>query len=187
MIKAKVRATALPTAAGPAAIHAPSTTPHPATMGYCTIGLVIGAPSASSATPSSTCLVSYPENPSREAQSALVLNHLPPVLPGQSVLLQFIACDLTRPVVLGVLAGQSAPETGGSLTSPSSHVPAPTVRVQLQNQETLDLLATKRLVLRCGKASITLQEDGTIEIRGTDVISRASGQNAVRGASITLN
>lgn len=144
---------------------------------YCTIGLVIGTTSASSATAAATCLVTYPENPSNEAQSALVLSHVPTVLPGQSVLLQFIQADLSRPVVLGVL---------GVYSAALPDAPAPTVEVQLQDQ-TLTLLAQKRLVLRCGKASIVLQEDGSIEIRGTDLTSRASGQNAVRGASITLN
>ena len=157
---------------------------------YLTIGLVIGA--AAPAT-GATCLVTYPENPSGEAQSALLLSHVPAVLPGQSVLLQFVCADFSRPVVLGVLA------SGGAVEAVQSAIPAePTIPAELdvslqepdqsQSQDqTLTLQAQQRLVLRCGKASLVMQADGTIELRGTDVLSRASGQNALRGASISLN
>lgn len=63
---------------------------------------------------------------------------------------------------------------------------ASTLEVEIDG-ETLTLSAYKRIVLRCGKASIVLNEDGTIEIRGTELLSRASGQNAIRGASVSLN
>ncbi|WP_092945871.1 hypothetical protein [Roseateles sp. YR242] len=47
--------------------------------------------------------------------------------------------------------------------------------------------ARRQLVLRCGKSSITLHEDGRIEIRGVDLVSRASGRNRILGSSIDLN
>lgn len=184
MAKTKTRSATLPVDAAPheqapPAVHANV---------YSTIGLVVGTAATAQGSMVTACLVTYPENPSREARPALVLNHVPAVVPGQSVLLHFVAGDSTRPVVLGVVASQGATEIGGS--SPPLPLTAPDlsgVRVELESQETLTLMATKQLVLRCGQASIVLQEDGKIEIRGTDVISRASGQNAVRGASVTLN
>jgi hypothetical protein len=42
-------------------------------------------------------------------------------------------------------------------------------------------------VLRCGEASITLTKAGKILIRGTYVLSRSSGVNMVKGATIHLN
>lgn len=149
---------------------------------YLTIGLVIGA--AAPATGGS-CLVTYPENPSGEAQPALLLSHVPAVLPGQSVLLQFVCADFSRPVVLGVLASSSAVEALPSQEQDQQPCPA-LVQSQVPDR-TLTLQAEQQLVLRCGKASLVMQADGTIELRGTDVMSRASGQNALRGASISLN
>lgn len=47
--------------------------------------------------------------------------------------------------------------------------------------------ARETLTLRCGKASITLEADGRITLRGTDLLSRAEGTNRVQGASVQLN
>lgn len=61
-----------------------------------------------------------------------------------------------------------------------------TLNVEIDG-ETLTLTARKKITLRCGKASLVMNADGTIEIRGTELLSRASGQNAIRGASVSLN
>lgn len=45
----------------------------------------------------------------------------------------------------------------------------------------------REVVLRCGKASITLKPDGSIIIRGGQILSRADGANRVQGASVQLN
>jgi hypothetical protein len=47
--------------------------------------------------------------------------------------------------------------------------------------------AKARLVLRCGKASITLTRAGKVLIKGAYVSSRASGVNRVKGGSVQLN
>ncbi len=43
------------------------------------------------------------------------------------------------------------------------------------------------LILRCGPASVSLFPDGRVEIRGTQVLSRAEGANRVQGGSVNLN
>ena len=43
------------------------------------------------------------------------------------------------------------------------------------------------MVLRCGKASITLTQAGKILLDGTYVVSRSSGANRIKGASVQLN
>ena len=43
------------------------------------------------------------------------------------------------------------------------------------------------LVLRCGKASITLTKAGKILIRGAYVSSTASGTHRIRGGSVEIN
>lgn len=45
----------------------------------------------------------------------------------------------------------------------------------------------KQITLQCGKASIRLSADGTIAIRGTNVASRASQTNRIRGGNVQIN
>ena len=47
--------------------------------------------------------------------------------------------------------------------------------------------AKEQLVLRCGKASITLTKAGKVLIEGSYVSSRSTGVNRVKGGSIQLN
>jgi uncharacterized protein (DUF2345 family) len=47
--------------------------------------------------------------------------------------------------------------------------------------------AAQQLVLRSGKASITLTAAGKVIIRGDYVLSRSTGVNQIKGASIQIN
>ena len=49
------------------------------------------------------------------------------------------------------------------------------------------LSAENEIVLRCGKASITLTRVGKVIIRGTYVSSNAAGVNRVKGGSVEIN
>ena len=44
-----------------------------------------------------------------------------------------------------------------------------------------------QITLQCGKASIRLTADGTVAIRGTNVASRASQTNRIRGGNVQIN
>ena len=48
-------------------------------------------------------------------------------------------------------------------------------------------MSKEQLVLRCGKASITLTKAGKVLIDGSHVLSRSSGVNRVKGGSVQLN
>lgn len=52
-------------------------------------------------------------------------------------------------------------------------------RVELEGQD--------EIVLRCGKASITLRRNGRIVIRGTYVESYSKGTNRIKGGSVQIN
>lgn len=96
---------------------------------------------------------------------------------GASVALMFDQGDPTRPIVMGVMRGQTAwplPETPGQV-----HVDADGQRLVVQAQE--------QLVLRCGKASITLTKAGKVLIEGSYLLSRSTGVNRVKGGSVQLN
>jgi hypothetical protein len=47
--------------------------------------------------------------------------------------------------------------------------------------------AGEEIVIACGKSSLTLRRDGRIVIKGTELMSRASGTNKVRGATVQIN
>ncbi len=55
------------------------------------------------------------------------------------------------------------------------------------SQEELTITLNKRLRIICGKSLILIEPDGSITIKGDYLESRATGQNRIRGASISLN
>lgn len=94
---------------------------------------------------------------------------------GADVVLAFEGGDPRKPVVLGRVRGS----TDASALSDRAEVTT--------DGERLVVTAKQGLVLRCGKASITLSADGRIVVRGTQVVSHASGLNRIRGGSVQLN
>jgi len=95
---------------------------------------------------------------------------------GQRVAVLFESAVERRPLVIGVLrgaAGPMAPEAAG-------------VEVDADGRRYV-LSAQEQLVLRCGKASITLTRAGKVLIEGEYVLSRSAGVNRVKGGSVQLN
>lgn len=124
-----------------------------------------------------TALVSFPglaDATAARARSVVDL-HAPHI--GAGVVLMFEQGDITRPIVMGVLRGQAGWPLPGA--------PA-TVDVDADG-ERMVVSAKEQLVLRCGKASITLTKAGKVLIDGSYVSSRSSGVNRVKGGSVQLN
>jgi hypothetical protein len=96
---------------------------------------------------------------------------------GRQVALMFEGADAAKPIVVGVLReGDSWPL--GQLPG-HAEVEA--------DGERLIVDARRQLVLRCGRASITLTREGKVLIQGTFLSSRSSGVNRIRGASVQIN
>jgi len=96
---------------------------------------------------------------------------------GQGVVLVFEQGDPARPIVMGVLRGASG--------WPQADKPAQ-VDVDADG-ERLIVSAKEQLVLRCGKASITLTKAGKVLVEGSYVLSRSTGVNRIKGGSVQLN
>ena len=96
---------------------------------------------------------------------------------GRPVVLVFEGADPEKPVVLGVLR-----EGDGW---PLDQQPGQ-VEVDADGQR-LVVTAKEQLVLRCGKASITLTKAGKVLIEGAYVSSHSSGVNRVKGGSVQLD
>lgn len=96
---------------------------------------------------------------------------------GRELVLMFEQGDVSRPIVMGVLR----PSTGWPLPEQPG-----AVEVDVDG-ERMVVSAKEQLVLRCGKASITLTKAGKVLIDGSYVSSKSSGVNRVKGGSVQLN
>jgi len=100
---------------------------------------------------------------------------------GRAVALAFEDGDPMRPIVLGLMAHPD--QVGEDRESKSGAVPLSIER----DGERLVLTAEKEIVLRCGKASLTLTRAGKVLIRGAYLLSRSSGVNRIKGGSVQIN
>jgi len=123
-----------------------------------------------------TPLVRYPGQPGTAALRARAVLDLHGSHVGRSVVLLFEGGDPLRPLVTGVLRDTAAVPRAGNGE----------VEVDADG-ERLVVTAKQQLVLRCGKASITLTKAGKVLIQGTYVSSHSSGVNRVKGGSVQLN
>jgi hypothetical protein len=86
---------------------------------------------------------------------------------GARVVLGFVDGDQERPVILGLLDAPPAPRR--------------------QPPDVLHLSSAQELTIECGKSLIALRADGRVEVRGTHLVSRSSGPNKVKGATVHIN
>ena len=98
---------------------------------------------------------------------------------GSTVVLVFDEGDVRRPIVIGVLEQSRS-------GMPGAAIPPPLVTAQIDDHS-LVLRAERTIVLECGDASITLTRAGKVVIKGTDVVSRSTRSNKIRGASVEIN
>lgn len=119
----------------------------------------------------------------RPAQAARTIVHLQPHHVGESVAVQFEDGDPARPLVMGIVKTASPM---GSDALPDALSAARPLAVTVDDEHLL-LTARRSITLQCGRASITLDDKGHVEIRGTYVLSRSSGQNRIKGTSVSLN
>jgi hypothetical protein len=103
---------------------------------------------------------------------------------GREVALAFERGDPTRPILIGFIHKPQINYDKANVTRASDA--AECIDVQLDG-ERLTFAADKEIVLRSGKASITLTRAGKILIRGEYLLSRSSGVNRIKGGSVQIN
>lgn len=129
------------------------------------IGLLIGFDAG-------TPLVVFVGNPSETALPARSLCDLDAAAVGAEVALLFEAGDPAKPLIVG------------RIVDPAHRSRAVDI---LRDGVQVTVVGGERIELRCGKASIILEKDGSITIRGSQLTSQASGTNRIRGGAIHLN
>ncbi len=122
-------------------------------------------------------LVDFVSNPSSEPLPARHTCLITSTDAGREAVLTFENNDYSKPIILGLLqpVGAAAPENPAQLISASL------------DGEQVTLTAKNEIVLRCGKASITLTRAGKVLIRGAYLLSRSSGVNRIKGGSVQIN
>lgn len=102
---------------------------------------------------------------------------------GASVLLLFEKGDVQRPIIVGVM--QESLSYGSDNMELLLQEQRPSEG--LVDGEVLRFDADSEIILQCGKSSITLMKDGKIILKGTKLISRSSGENKIKGATVSIN
>ncbi|WP_220498214.1 DUF6484 domain-containing protein [Rhodopirellula sp. JC639] len=137
--------------------------------------------------------VDFPGNPTATALKARSTVPAASFDDGCELALMFENGDWNAPIVIGIL--QPPPQT-----DPTT-VPLPIIRADASadageskavkvievDDQRIVLEADKEIVLRCGKASITMTRAGKILLRGAYLSSRSSGANRIRGGSVQIN
>ena len=117
-------------------------------------------------------LVVFPGNPRETAVAARSLAELTSDMIGAEGALLFQDGDPGRPLIVG------------RIVDPQQRSNIPHI---IRDGEQMRITANERIELRCGKATIVMEKDGHITIRGTYVTSHASAANRIRGGSVNLN
>jgi hypothetical protein len=124
-----------------------------------------------------TPLVTFPGQPGTAALPARATVDLHAAHVDREIVLVFAEGDPQRPIILGVLREQNPnalPQRSGN------------VEIDADGERML-VSAREQLVLRCGRATLTLTKAGKVIIEGTYVSSQSTGVQRIKGGSIQLN
>ena len=103
---------------------------------------------------------------------------------GRPLVLVFEGASPLRPIILGLIQAPAATQpTEAGTTAAVGGEPS---RPELHG-ERLELRAEREIVLRCGESSLTLTRAGKILIRGNYILSRSTGAQHIKGASVQIN
>lgn len=102
---------------------------------------------------------------------------------GCELLLTFVNGDPEQPIIVDTLHARA-------------ELPVPEEPLALQTEEPQDVTidgrritfdAREEVVLRCGRASITLTKAGKVIIRGSYLLNYSTGVNRIKGGSVQIN
>jgi hypothetical protein len=101
---------------------------------------------------------------------------------GREVLVAFDGAVPARPVIVGLLETE-ADEAAARIAGADKNE----IKTVATRPENILIEAQGELVLKCGSGSITLRRDGKIVLRGTHLLSRASGPIRIKGGHVEIN
>ena len=128
--------------------------------------------------------VEFPQNSSGHPIPARTIVPLNRQNIGDDITLMFEEGDSKKPIITGIIQTPGKNRVNGKHngTLPTENP----IDLKIDDEQ-LTFTAKKEIVLRCGKASITLTRAGKILIRGKYLLSRSSGVNRIKGGSVQVN
>ncbi len=134
-------------------------------------------------------LVDFPKNPYGPlvARSTLVLSEAELqryAQQRQSVVLMFEQGDPRAPLLMGLIHEPSATPHLDAVLEQSLDAAPREARVDGQK---VTLEGRNEVVLKCGKASITLRRNGQILLRGVNIRTEAEGTQQIKGGKVQIN
>jgi len=166
----------------PAAVSRPKqrrSTRRPLSPGEVVVGTLAGI------NDSGQPLVRHPLDPSGRIMLARTTVPIVPEQVDLETVLAFESGDLDKPIVLGILRRPDGQEPSEPRAAPPTVI-QPIVQATFDGEQ-LVLTAQNEIVLRCGKASLTLTRAGKVIVRGTYLLSRSSGVYQIKGGSVQIN
>jgi hypothetical protein len=127
--------------------------------------------------PSGLPLVDFPGNPESAPIKARHACSVSASDVKRETVLVFEKSDLRKPIVIGFIQ-PALPQDAGRKSRP--------VEATVDG-ERVTLEANTEIVLRCGKASLTLTRAGKVLITGEYLLSRSNGVNRIKGGSVQIN
>lgn len=104
--------------------------------------------------------------------------------PFDPVILLFMDNDSTRPIAVDFLLKTLPPAAPKEKDLAFGFSPDNEISV---DGKTIRFDAEEQIVLKCGRASITLTRAGKVIIRGAYLLNRSSGVNRIKGGSVQIN
>ena len=101
------------------------------------------------------------------------------------VLVVFEQGDIEKPIITGVIQQTFGVESQQQ-PSPEDQALRSTRKLTVAGK-TLHIGADQDILIECGKSSIRMTRLGKIILKGTDIVSRATRNNKIKGSSINLN
>nr|WP_321400697.1 DUF6484 domain-containing protein [uncultured Desulfobacter sp.] len=139
-------------------------------------------------------LVDYPQNsmgamPARFTRAMDIESLVSAKNKGLQVLLVFEDNRPDRPIIIDVLSSLMDGIYGQESRSEQEDLVLDMDETQdiTLNGKKIIFTGQEEIVLKCGKASITMTKAGKIIIRGAYLLNRSSGVNRIKGGSVQIN
>lgn len=103
---------------------------------------------------------------------------------GREVLVIFVNGNPDEPVIIGMFENVLENLVCMNFENPQPEEKKP-IETFVDGKRMIT--AENELILTCGKGSIIIEKDGKIILKGTEILSRASGANKIKGSIVELN
>lgn len=128
--------------------------------------------------------IDYPDNPYQSPLAAICATSVVAADVGREVVLAFVQGDPAQPILMGLLRRHGTRNQAEARAAVHAITPAISATTEASH---VCVEAAEAMTLKCGQASLTLNKDGRVIVRGTNVATYAEGTLRLRGSVVELN